>query len=406
MGGQVTPDERQNTAMPRHPDPAPGQRPVPRRLHLSAIYLGGFIGPFAAQSVAVVLPDVAETFSVTLEQSAVAMLVYLLPFATMMLVSTHVVRGLRPRTTIRCAYAVTCAGALTCMLTTSWAVFLTGFLVMGLANAFTLPVLQLVLKSCVPAARFGSAMGTYVAMQSLGLLSAPLVSGVASTVDWQLVYTVVLAAALWILVVGVPDVPPPARTAGATGRVRWTPTLIHTATSAVIGFGLFGLSAVTSVHLESDFGLDAVGRGLVVMCGGLAAFLFAGTLGRLADRVGPTRVLLGSLTVAVVVLALTPVVPAPWAVAVCWALAVLSAQGIQLSINLLVLRAPRGTSLLSTVQAFRFYGSSVTPMVLFPVYGWSATWAFWIPAAATAAVLVLQCLLAAQGARRGFRDRT
>lgn len=385
--------------MPRHAVTTADKRRAPRRLQLFTIYLGGFIGPFAAQSVAVVLPDVAETFSITLEQSAVAMLVYLLPFATMMLVSTHVVRRFPPHRIIRCAYAVTCAGAVTCMVTTSWTVFLTGFLVLGLANAFTLPVLQLVLKNCVPSARFGSAMGTYVAMQSLGLLSAPLVSGMASTVDWQLVYLVVLAAALWILVTGVPDTPPPARTATAPGRVRWVPTLVHTATSLVIGFGIFGLSAVTSVHLEDAFSLDAVGRGLVVMCGGLAAFVFASLLGRLADTVGPTRVLLGSMSVSVVVLVLMPAVPAPWAVAVCWAMAVLSAQGIQLSINLLILRAPRGASLLSTVQAFRFYGSSVTPMVLFPIYGWSANWAFWIPAAVTAAALVLQGLLAFQSLR-------
>ena len=113
------------------------------RLQRFTIYLGGFIGPFSAQSIAVILPDVADTFSISLSQSAIGMFVYLLPFSAMMLVSTHAVRKFRPRTIIRCAYVVTCIGALTCTLTSSWTVFLLGFLVMGLANAFTLPVLQL-----------------------------------------------------------------------------------------------------------------------------------------------------------------------------------------------------------------------------------------------------------------------
>lgn len=362
----------------------------PLRLQLFTIFLGGFIGPFAAQSVSVILPDVADTFSITLGQSALAIFVYLLPFSAMMLVSTHAVRKFRPRTIIRIAYTFTSIGAVTCTVTSSWTVFLLGFLVMGLANAFTLPVLQLVLKQCVPPDRFGSAMGTYVAMQSLGLLSAPLVSGLATMLNWQLVYLVVLSAALWILVAGVPDTPPPARMASSSGRVRWRPTLIHIATCLVIGFGLFGMATVASVHLEESFDMDAAGRGLVVMCGGLAAFLFSSRLGRLADVIGPNRVLLASLAVAAVALALIPVVPAPWAVAVCWAVAVLSAQGIQLSVNLLIVGAPGGASLLSTVQAFRFFASSFTPMALFPVYGWSATWAFWLPAVSVVVVLALQ----------------
>ncbi|WP_420098447.1 MFS transporter [Corynebacterium sp.] len=370
--------------------------PVPRtgRLQRVTIYVGGFIGPFSAQSIAVILPDVADTFSISLSQSAVGMSVYLLPFSTMMLVSTHAVRTFRPRTIIRIAYTVTALGALTCTLTSSWMVFLVGLLVMGLANAFTLPVLQLVLRQCVPPDRFGSAMGVYVSMQSLGLLSAPLVSGAATLLNWQLTYLVAVAASLWILVAGVPDAVPPARMASPDGRVRWYPTLVYIATCAVIGFGVFGMSTVTSVHLEERFGTDAAGRGIVIMCGGLAAFLFSSLLGRLADAVGPTRVLLGSMATAALVLVLIPLAPAPWAIAVCWALAVLCAQGVQLSVNLRILRAPGGASLLSTVQAFRFFASSFTPLVLFPVYGWSSTWAFWIPALAAVVVLGAQAALA------------
>lgn len=356
-----------------------------------SVYLGAFIGPFSAQSVAVILPDVAETFSISVDQSALAILVYLLPFATLMLVSSRLVRSVRPRRVITTAYAVTFLGALTCALTSSWTVFLVGFLTMALANAFTLPVLQVILKQTVPAGRLGSAMGIYVAMQSLGLLSAPLVSGLAARVDWQTVYVVVLAAAAWILIVGVPDTGPPSDR-GRSGRnpVPWRPTLLFILCSLVVGFSVFGLPAVASIHLEVRFDLDSTGRGLVVMCGGLAAFLFARFFGSLADRAGAGRVIAASTAAAALAVAVIPLMPTTWAVALCWAAALLSAQGIQVCLNLLVLATPRGDSVLSTVQAFRFFGSAFTPVAMIPLYATSAVWAFWLPALLLALILVVQ----------------
>ena len=151
-----------------------------KKLRLITIYLGGFIGPFAGQSIAVILPNVAESFSITLEQAALTMSAYLFPFATVMLGSTRIVRRFRPRRVILTAYLFTLVGSAICILSPTWIPFLLGFMVMGVANAFTLPIFQVMLRQLMPPNELGAALGTYAAMQSLGLFSAPLIAGVAT----------------------------------------------------------------------------------------------------------------------------------------------------------------------------------------------------------------------------------
>lgn len=361
------------------------------KLRMSAIYVGGFIGPFSGQAIAVILPDVAETFDISLEQAAFTMAAYLVPFATVMLVSTRLVRNLRPARVIIAAYVMTLLGALTCILTPVWGLFLLGYVIMGISNAFTLPVLQVMLRQIIPPDRLGSALGTYAAMQSLGMLSAPLVAGVSTLVGWQNMFLVVFLAALWVLIIRTPDIPPPGDHPGAgDARIRWWPVIVHMISCLGIGFGLIGMGVITSLWAGDAFGLDAPARGAVIMCGGLAAFVFSRSIGRLADRWGARRVLLTSIVVGAIALLIIPLAPAVGLLAAVWSITTLAAQGMQMSINLSVLQSPGGTSLISTVQAFRFYGSSLTPLILLPIYTTSATWAFWVPALVLAVILLLQ----------------
>ena len=154
---------------------------------------------------------------------------------------------------------------------------------------------------------------------------------------------------------------------------------------------IIGVAILTALSVGDRFGVDSVGR-LVIMSGGLAAFVLAASLEKLADVLGPKRVLLGSIAVRSAALFLVSLVPSLWLVAACWALAILAAQGMQTCINLVVLRSPGGVSILSSVQAFRFYGSSITPLVLLPVYLQAANWAFWIPALGLLGILILQTM--------------
>ena len=310
-----------------------------------------------------------------------------------MLGSTRIVRRFRPRRVILTAYLFTLVGSAICILSPTWIPFLLGFMVMGVANAFTLPIFQVMLRQLMPPNELGAALGTYAAMQSLGLFSAPLIAGVATLVNWQLMFGIVFVGAVWVLIVQVPDVlPPSSLEESSPGRILWGPTLVHMISCLMIGFGIIGVAILTALSVGDRFGVDSVGRGLVIMSGGLAAFVLAASLGKLADVLGPKRVLLGSIAVGSAALFLVSLVPSLWLVAACWALAILAAQGMQTCINLVVLRSPGGVSILSSVQAFRFYGSSITPLVLLPVYLQAANWAFWIPALGLLGILILQTM--------------
>ena len=64
------------------------------------------------------------------------------------------------------------------------------------------------------------------------------------------------------------------------------------------------------------------------------------------------------------------------------AAAVAAAQGIQATINLTVIEGPAGSSLISTVQAFRFFGSAAAPVLFLPIYMGVGGAAFWVSSAA------------------------
>lgn len=116
------------------------------RLKRLAIYLGGFVGPYGAQSLVVVVPDMAKTFAIPIDNAAIALSVYTMPFAFLMLVSTRLVRKLQPKMVVSTAFLVTAMAALACMFASNWHLFLFFYMLMGLANAFTLPVLQVMLQ--------------------------------------------------------------------------------------------------------------------------------------------------------------------------------------------------------------------------------------------------------------------
>ena len=362
-----------------------------KKAQLLTIYLGGFVGPFSGQSISVILPNVADTFGISLEQSALTMAAYLFPFATVMLISTHMVRQFRPLHVICSAYVVTLIGAILCLFAPNWWMFLAGFAIMGISNAFTTPVFQVMLGQIVPPSELGAALGTYAAMQSLGLFSAPLISGLATLWHWQTLYLVVAAAAAWILLIRVPDVEPPATIKPTTpGRIPWGATIIHMYTCLMIGFGVIGVAVLASLSVGDRFNVGAVGRGAVIMCGGMVAFIFSRAVGRSADRIGAKQVLLASTAIAALAVGLVPIVPAPWIVAICWAAAILAVQGIQVPINLAVLASPGGPSLIATVQAFRFYGGAITPALMTPLYLNAPLAAFWIPAGFLITALLMQ----------------
>ena len=337
------------------------------RLRYLCIMVGGFLGPFAAQSLAVVLPEFAGDFGISLSLASLTMTAYTLPFATMMLFSTYLVRHRSPTRVVRLAYMVIALASVVLVFAPGWWLFLAAFVVAGVSNAFTAPLLQLILRHITPREQLGRALGTYAAMQSFGIFSAPAVAGLVVTVgSWRWMYVLLFAFALLIVALGLPFVPAEGSVPGH--RVFGWPVVRACLTLLSIGVGVIGMGFLISIHVGSLFDAPPLTRGLIVMAGGLTAFVFSRRIGALADTHGPRPLVVVSLLVAAV--AILGVALAPWmlGVAVFWGVAVLAAQGVQVGVNMLVLRSPAGGQILSTVQAFRFFGNALTPLAVLPVY--------------------------------------
>lgn len=346
------------------------------------IMAGGFIGPFQGQSIAVVLPEFAADFGITLRQASLTMTAFLVPFATAMLFSTYLVRNLEPAKVVRCAFGVIALAAIVLALTPKWWLFVVAFMAAALANAFTSPLLQLILKAMTPEEELGKALGTYQAMQSCGLFSAPLIAGLSvQFASWRVMYVVLFFLALTIVVTGLPSTPPAGASGSRKGRLLSWPAVRAALTLLVIGTCVIGFGFLLALFVGDRFDADPALRGVVVMAGGFTSFIFSRWVGSLADRLGARVVIVGGLVVAAVALVAISVTPWLILVAVLWGVAVLAAQGTQVSINMLTLRAPGGAQIFSTIQAFRFYGNALTPLVLLPIYSAVGAWVFVVSAA-------------------------
>lgn len=360
-----------------------------KQMRVGMLYVGGFVGPFAAQSLAAVIPDIAVTFDKTVQEAAFAVTAYMIPFATTMLFSTAIVHRFSPHKVVRIAYATTLIGAIICMFAPSWRIFIGGILVMSLSNAFTLPILQVIIREVTHPDKLGGALGRYFAMQSLGNCAAPLVAGFAAIVNWQLFYLAVIAVALAMVVIGVPEIGTLAKNS-STEKVAWPPMIVHILTILAVGMSIIGMGAVLTIHLESVFSMPAAQRGFVIMAGGLAAFFFAGRIGGAVDTYGALRVLTACTLAGAAAIALVPHLGWPVVIALCWAVAFVGAQGIQTTVTYSVLRTPGGTKFNSTVLAFRFFGLALTPVLLLPIYFRNAAAGFAVPAALLIAAMLLQ----------------
>jgi MFS family permease len=130
----------------------------PRALR-GALYAGGFIGPFGGGMVTVLIPELRDAFGVSSSTASLALTAYLVPFAVLQLAS----------------------GA--AALATGFAAFLVARAVQGAANAFTTPLVLATLAEDTPDEDIGRTMGTFAAVQTAGIVGAPLVGGLAGAID-------------------------------------------------------------------------------------------------------------------------------------------------------------------------------------------------------------------------------
>ncbi|TCP50859.1 putative MFS family arabinose efflux permease [Tamaricihabitans halophyticus] len=353
------------------------------RLAVAALYVGGLIGPFAGGVVAPMLPELSADFDISLSSAGAALTAYLIPFAALMLVSGTIGERWGRARVIRFAYIAYIGASLLCVLADDYALFLTGRITQGAANAFTTPLLLAAIATATPPERLGRAMGMYGSMQAAGQSFAPLFGGLAAEFSWRYAFIAVACVAAILAAIPLPTTAQSAGREPVRLRAAWRTQVVLAGLLAMVAWAtLGGLSFLVATHFADAFGLSSGVRGVLLTGFGIAGLLTSRLVGVAVDRVGARScALVGSLAAA---LAIGLFGAVPWlagAVAL-WTLAGVGSQLIMVGLNTLVLveDGPNRGGAVSVVQSFRFIGAAASPLAFLPLYGISAIVGFLVPA--------------------------
>ncbi|MDD7937400.1 MFS transporter [Actinomycetospora lutea] len=373
------------------------------RLRIGALYAGAFLGPFGGGITASMLPELGADLGLSPSAASASLTAYLLPFALLMLVSGTLGQRWGAARTVRWAYvAYVVFSLLGAVAGTGW-LFLCARALQGAANAFTTPLLLASLAAATPPERLGRSLGVMGSLQAAGMTFAPLVGGLAASVDWRAAFVGVAVVAALLAVAGLPADPPAGRAGDGAGRPRlrdaWRPAVLRLALVAGLAWAaLGGLSFLVALRVEDAFTVGAALRGALLTGFGVCGLLTARVIGSGVDRFGPgVTVRVGAIAGALLVGAVG-VLPSVIAIGAAWALAGAAAQLVLVGVNTLVLRGTTAGGV-SVVQAGRFLGASAAPAVFLAPYHLSPVAGFGL----AAVVLLAAGLLAPRGVSSGVR---
>lgn len=356
-----------------------------------ALYAGGFLGPFGGGVVTVLIPELRDTLHTTTAGAAATLTVYLIPFALLQLVSGTIGERVGLARTIRTAYVVYAIASLGVAVASSLAPFLVLRGLQGAANAFTTPLLVAALADATPRERLGLAMATFAAVQTIGVVMAPLIGGIAGAIDYRLAFIVPALAALMLALSWLPthkreDEPPTLRSA------LTPPTLRLSAFAFFAYMSTVGVAFLVALRSADDFGLSSGVRGLLLAGFGFAGMLAGRAIGRIIDRRGPLAVLVTGAIASAVAIPLVGLAPSAGLLAAAWALAGIASQTVWATVYTLAVDAAplNRAGAVSIVGACRFAGNALAPVVWLPLFDAHA----WLPFAAAGVVLSILSLLA------------
>jgi MFS family permease len=336
------------------------------------LYVGGFLGPFGAGVLAVLIPQLRDAFGATTAEVAAAVPAYMVPFAALQLVSGTVGERLGRRAVVRAGYLAYAAASVALALAPAVPAFLVCRALQGAANAFLSPLLLAGLADEVPGRQLGRAVGTFAAVQTSAVALAPLCGGLLGALDWRLAFLV--PAGVAVALAAIP--PPRPRDAGAAAARARLRSVVSARVALLCGAsfagyaGVTGLSFLVAVLAADHFGLGSIARGAVVAAFGLSGMVCGRPAGDAVDRFDRVPVAVaGALGCAVLVGALG-FAPDAGVLAGLWLLAGAASALVWAGINTLVVEAvpenrAGGTSV---VSAFKFAGNAVAPVMWLPLY--------------------------------------
>lgn len=361
-----------------------------RRPNVLPLYIGGFLGPFGAAVLSVLIPQLRDAFGVSTAAVAAAVPAYLVPFALLQLVSGTIGERAGRRRVVRAGYLVYAAASLAAAAAPTIGLFLGARALQGTANAFLTPLVLAGLAEVAPAGRMGRTVGTFAAVQTAAFALSPLLGGVLGELHWRLVFVVPALVA-----VGLAFLPPPdaaAREEPARLRAAFTPRVGLLSAASFAGYaGITGLGFLVALRAADDFGLGSSERGLLLAAFGVAGVLAGRPSGRAVDRFGRVPVAAaGALGCAVGVAALGPAGSAPVLAALWFAVGV-GSNVMWAGLNTLMVEAvpANRAGATSFVSGFKFAGAAAAPVMWLPLYDVDPRLAFAGAALAAAGVAVL-----------------
>jgi MFS family permease len=355
-----------------------------------ALYLGGFLGPFGGGVLTVLIPELRDRFDAsTGAVTLAAITAYIAPFAIFQLVSGTIGERAGHARTIRVAYVAYAAVSVVAAFVTALAPFVAARAAQGICNAFTTPLLLAALAESAAATSLGRSMGTFAAIQTAGVVSAPLCGGLAGAVDERLAFLVPAAVALALAAVPVPvaardgNLDPPSLRAAVNGRVWWTAAAAFLAYLAVTGVGF-----LVAIRAADRFGLGPTERGLLLAGFGVSGVIAGRPAGNLVDRRSSVQITVWGALACALIVPLLGIVGAPGWLAAAWLAAGVGSALIWAGLNTLAVRAaPQNRAgAVSFIGAWKFAGNAAGPGVWLPLYHVRAWLAFALAGAASALI--------------------
>jgi MFS family permease len=357
----------------------------------TALYAGGFLGPFGGGVVTVLVPDLRHALDTTTAGAAATLSAYLIPFALLQLVSGTIGERMGLARTIRTAYVAYAIASAGVALTSTLAPFLVLRGLQGAANAFTTPLLVTALADLTPRATLGRAMATFAAVQTIGIVLAPLIGGIAGAIDYRLAFVIPAVAALVLATAPLPQHGRETQTV-ATLRSALTPQTLRLSGFAFAAYmSTVGVGFLVALRSADSFGLAPGARGLLLAGFGFAGMLAGRAVGGLIDRRGPLTVLVLGAAASAVAIPLVGLAPSVGLLAASWALAGIASQTVWATVYTFAVDAApdNRAGAVSIVGACRFAGNALAPVIWLPLFHAHA----WLPFAAAGAVLALLSVL-------------
>jgi MFS family permease len=370
------------------------------RLTRAALYTGGFLGPFGGGVLVVLIPELQRTFHASAGEVTAGITVYLLPFAALQLISGTLGERLGHARTIRWAYVAYALTSFGAAAAPSVVPFLGLRALQGASNAFTSPLLLAALAEATGEERLGRSMGTFNAVQTAGMVMAPLCGGIIGSIEPRLAFAVPGFVGLLLAAAPMPHATRARRAEPARVRDAFNRRSTTVATAGFLAFlSLNGIAFLVSLRAAERFGLDTTTRGLLLAGFGLAGVVAGRPAGGLVDRTGPCPVVIAGALASAAMIAVIGVAGSVGLMAAAWLAAGAGSSFVWGGLNTLAVQsAPRNRAgAISVVGAFKFSGNAIGPLLWLPLYLGQPELAFATAAVACAAIAIVGAWLRSWG---------